>query len=63
MGFGISKPEHARRMNDLVDGFIVGTAMVRAGSQGVEAVRALARDLRHALNGDVDVDENSPESA
>ncbi|MBK9751538.1 MAG: tryptophan synthase subunit alpha [Chloroflexi bacterium] len=56
MGFGISKPEHARRMNDLVDGFIVGSAMVRAGGQGIEAVRTLARDLRHAL------DENSPES-
>lgn len=56
MGFGISKPEHARRMNDLVDGFIVGSAMVRAGGQGVEAVRSLTRELRHAL------DENSPES-
>ena len=56
MGFGISKPEHARRMNDLVDGFIVGSAMVRAGEQGVEAVRALTHDLRQAL------DENSPES-
>ncbi len=56
MGFGISKPEHARRMNDLVDGFIVGSAMVRAGGQGIDAVRTLARDLRHAL------DENSPES-
>jgi tryptophan synthase alpha chain len=56
MGFGISKPEHARRMHELVDGFIVGSAMVRAGAQGVEAVRTLTRDLRHAL------DENSPET-
>ncbi|MBE2271429.1 MAG: tryptophan synthase subunit alpha [Anaerolinea sp.] len=57
MGFGISKPEHARRMKELVDGFIVGTAMVRAGGQGIAAVRTLAHDLRHAL------DENSAETA
>ncbi len=50
MGFGISKPEQARRMNDLVDGFIVGSALVRAGKGGVEAVRELARTLRRALD-------------
>ncbi|MEP7292536.1 MAG: tryptophan synthase subunit alpha [Chloroflexota bacterium] len=50
MGFGIGKPEQARRMNDLVDGFIVGSALVRAGKDGVEAVRALAGVLRRALD-------------
>lgn len=50
MGFGISKPEQARRMNDLLDGFIVGSALVRAGKDGVEAVRALAGSLRRALD-------------
>jgi len=50
MGFGISKPEQARQMNDLVDGFIVGSALVRAGKEGVEAVRALAGTLRRALD-------------
>lgn len=49
MGFGISKPEQARRMSDLVDGFIVGSALVRAGKDGVEAVRELAASLRAAL--------------
>lgn len=50
LGFGISTPEHARMMNDLVSGFIVGSALVRAGRQGTDAVRDLARSLREALD-------------
>jgi tryptophan synthase alpha chain len=50
MGFGISTPDQARMMNGLVDGFIVGSALVRAGKQGVEPVRALASSLRKALD-------------
>jgi tryptophan synthase alpha chain len=50
MGFGISTPAHARMMTGLVDGFIVGSALVKAGGQGVEAVRALAGSLRAALD-------------
>ncbi len=50
LGFGISTPEQARAMNGLLDGFIVGSALVRAGKQGVEPVRALARSLRQALD-------------
>ena len=50
LGFGISTAEHARQVSQLTDGFIVGSALVRAGQEGVEAVRHLARDLRDALN-------------
>jgi tryptophan synthase alpha chain len=50
LGFGISQPAHARAMNGLVDGFIVGSALVRAGGEGVGAVEALARSLREALD-------------
>lgn len=49
LGFGISQPEHARAMNGLVDGFIVGSALVKAGKEGVEAVRHLAKTLFDAL--------------
>jgi tryptophan synthase alpha chain len=50
MGFGISKPAHARAMTGLVDGFIVGSALVRAGNEGVDAVRDLAKTLRDAFD-------------
>ncbi len=50
LGFGISTPAHARMMHDLVDGFIVGSALVRAGGESVEAVIQLASSLRMALN-------------
>ena len=50
LGFGISTPEQARAMNGLLDGFIVGSALVRAGKEGVEPVRELAGALRRALD-------------
>lgn len=50
LGFGISTREQARGMNGLVDGFIVGSALVKAGRDGVDAVRDLAARLRHALD-------------
>jgi tryptophan synthase alpha chain len=50
LGFGISTPEQARSMNGLVEGFAVGSALVRAGKNGAADVIALARTLRDALN-------------
>ena len=50
MGFGISTPEQARMMNEFMDGFIVGSALVRAGKDGAKSVKALAGQLRAALN-------------
>jgi len=50
VGFGIGRPEQARQVTALTDGFIVGSALVREGRNGVEAVRALAGALRRALD-------------
>jgi tryptophan synthase alpha chain len=51
MGFGISTPEHARAMTGLVEGFIVGSALVKiARTEGVPGVQALATALRNALD-------------
>lgn len=50
MGFGISTPDHVRMVNKLLDGFIVGSALVKAGRDGVQPVAALAGELRRALN-------------
>ncbi len=49
LGFGISTPQHAQMMSGLVNGFIVGSALVRAAKEGVDAVQTLASDLRRAL--------------
>ena len=49
LGFGISTPAHARQVSALSDGFIVGSALVRAGAEGVVAVREMAASLVEAI--------------
>ncbi len=49
LGFGISTAEHAREVSQLTDGFIVGSAMVRAGGEGLEAVRELTGAMVAAI--------------
>lgn len=49
LGFGISTSAQARMMNGLVEGFIVGSALVKAGRDGAEPVKTLAAQLRAAV--------------
>ena len=50
VGFGISTPAQARTVGGLADGVVVGSAIVRAAEQGTDAVLALTRSLRKALD-------------
>jgi tryptophan synthase alpha chain len=51
VGFGVSRPDQARRFAAYADGVVVGSAIVRAaGEGGVSAAAALVRDLRRALD-------------
>jgi len=50
IGFGISKPEQARAVAKLADGVVVGSAIVRAAEQSVEAALKLAASLRSAID-------------
>lgn len=49
LGFGISTPEQARMVSEQVDGFIVGSALVRAGADGSAGVRTLGARLAKAI--------------
>lgn len=51
VGFGVSRPEHARQIGALADGVIVGSAIVRAADGSVEEALDLVRSLRAALDG------------
>ncbi|MFN8379207.1 MAG: tryptophan synthase subunit alpha [Anaerolineae bacterium] len=51
LGFGIATPEHAQRVNGLTEGFIVGSALVRAAQDGPDAAIALAREIVEAIGG------------
>lgn len=50
VGFGISTPAQARQVGALADGVVVGSALVQAAEQGVEAALDLVRGLRVALD-------------
>lgn len=50
VGFGISDGTQARAAAALADGVVVGSAVVRASGEGVEAALALTRSLRSALD-------------
>ncbi|MCY4146683.1 MAG: tryptophan synthase subunit alpha [Chloroflexi bacterium] len=43
LGFGISTPEQAAQVSKLTDGFIIGSALVRAGGESLDALRELTQ--------------------
>lgn len=56
VGFGVSKPEHARELKELADGVIVGSALVKKLEvaatdriRALEEVRKLVKELSGAL--------------
>jgi len=50
IGFGVSRPEHARAAAGMADGVVVGSALVREAGRGIRHALALARSLRSALD-------------
>jgi tryptophan synthase alpha chain len=50
IGFGISRPEQARAVARLGDGVVVGSAIVRAADESVDAAIRLATSLRRAID-------------
>jgi len=51
VGFGIATADQARAVGRLADGVVVGSALVSAAEEGVEAVFKLVRSLREGLDG------------
>ena len=52
VGFGVSRPEHARAIGKIADGVVVGSALVAAADAGgVAAALTLVRGLRSGLDG------------
>jgi tryptophan synthase alpha chain len=51
VGFGVATADQARAIGRLADGVVVGSALVRAAEESVDAVSKLTRSLRKALDG------------
>ncbi|MDI7276785.1 MAG: tryptophan synthase subunit alpha [Anaerolineae bacterium] len=49
LGFGISSPSQVRQVARLVDGVVVGSAVVERAALGAEAVEGFVRELRGAV--------------
>lgn len=50
VGFGVSTPAQAKAVGAIADGVVVGSALVQAAEQSVDAALALVRSLRAALD-------------
>lgn len=50
VGFGVSRPEQAAAIARIADGVVVGSAVVRAAGESVDAAVALASELRAAID-------------
>lgn len=51
VGFGVSRPEHARAVARAADGVVVGSALISALGRGEEAFAELAEELAEAVHG------------
>ena len=49
VGFGVSSAQDARRMRDVADGVIVGSALVKTFHERPDAAEAFIRELREAI--------------
>jgi len=50
VGFGVSRPEQAAAIARVADGVVVGSALVKAAGESVEAALTLARELRAGID-------------
>lgn len=57
VGFGIRTPEKARAIGAVCDGIFVGTAIVKAAGESIDAVKSLAAGMRQALGAQKSTNE------
>jgi len=51
VGFGVGTPAQAAQVARIADGVIVGSAIVEAAAESVDAALALVRSLREGIDG------------